>query len=355
MGPGSPKMDFSFMPSRLLEWYAAAARDLPWRLRIPNPYLTLVSEIMLQQTRVETVKPYYTRFIAELPDLPALAGVSEEKLLKLWEGLGYYSRARNLQKAAQAVMREHHGEIPAEREQLLKLPGIGEYTAGAVASIAFGRPEPAVDGNVLRVCARLLNSRHDIADPAFRKAVRKHLQSVYPEGKCSEFTQSIMELGAMVCLPGNPRCMECPLRDKCAGFKAGTAPALPVKKAPAARKIVTLTVFLLRSEQGRIALRKRPGKGILAGLWEYPSVPGRLSRGEALAWLNARTLKPLRFRKTAPHRHVFTHLEWHMAGWFALCLEESPEWVWATPEECRTRYSLPGAFKGFQSDWMTEK
>ena len=341
------------MPSRLLDWYARAARDLPWRLQSPDPYRTLVSEIMLQQTRVETVKPYYERFIAELPDLQALAAVSEEKLLKLWEGLGYYSRARNLQKAAQAVIREHHGKIPAEREQLLKLPGIGEYTAGAVASIAFGRPEPAVDGNVLRVCARLLNSRHDIADPVFRRTVREQLQRIYPEGKCSEFTQSIMELGAMICLPGNPRCAECPLRDECAAFAAGTAPALPVKKAPAARRIETLTVFLLRSEQGRIALRKRPDKGILAGLWEYPSVPGRLSRKDALAWLNEHMLEPVRLRKTAPHRHVFTHLEWHMSGWSALCRRESPEWVWATPEECRTRYSLPGAFSGFKAEWMT--
>ncbi|MBO4649105.1 MAG: A/G-specific adenine glycosylase [Lentisphaeria bacterium] len=348
-------MDFSFMPSLLLDWYARSARDLPWRLQTPDPYRTLVSEIMLQQTRVETVKPYYERFIAELPDLPALAAVSEEKLLKLWEGLGYYSRARNLQKAAQTVMREYQGKIPSDREQLLHLPGIGDYTAGAVASIAFGKPEPAVDGNVLRVCARLLNSRHDIADPAFRKKVRDQLRKVYPEGKCSEFTQSIMELGAMICLPGNPRCTECPLRDKCAGSKAGTAPALPVKKAPAARRIETLTVFLLRSKQGRIALRKRPDKGILAGLWEYPSVPGLLTRKDALDWLNARTLEPVRLRKTAPHQHIFTHLEWHMTGWFALCRRESPDWVWTTPEECRTRYSLPGAFNGFKSEWMTEE
>lgn len=332
----------------LLGWYAGSARSMPWRTPSPDPYRTLVSEIMLQQTRVETVKPYFLRFVETLPDFAALADADEKILLKLWEGLGYYSRARNLQKAARAVMRDHAGKLPSGRAALLKLPGIGEYTAGALASIVFGLPEPAVDGNVLRVCARLLDCHDDIADPAFRSGVTERLRAVYPKGKCSEFTQSLMDLGAMVCTPGTPDCPACPLRTLCRGFRAGTAASLPVRKKAPPRRVERKTVFLLISKSGRTALRKRPSGGVLAGLWEYPAEDGTLSEKDAAAWLERHGLSLVKLRKCPSWKHVFTHLEWHLSGWCAEGTDEPPEFVWATPEELRRVYSLPGAFKGLE-------
>lgn len=332
----------------LLAWYARSARSMPWRTPSPDPYRTLVSEIMLQQTRVETVRPYFLRFVETLPDFAALADADEKILLKLWEGLGYYSRARNLQKAARSVMRDHHGELPSDRDSLLKLPGIGEYTAGAVASIVFGQPEPAVDGNVLRVCARLLDCHDDIADPGFRNGVTERLRAVYPEGRCSEFTQSLMDLGAMVCIPGTPHCTDCPLQKLCLGSRAGTAASLPVRKKAPPRRIERKTVFLLISKSGRTALRKRPDGGILAGLWEYPAEDGVFSKKEAAAWLERQGLSPEKLRKCPAWKHVFTHLEWYLSGWCAEGTAEPPGFVWATPEELRGEYSLPGAFKGLK-------
>ena len=340
---------FAAMPMLLLRWYAKSARKMPWRLASPDPYCTLVSEIMLQQTRVETVKPYYERFIAELPDFAALAAADEDRLMKLWEGLGYYSRVRNLQKAAQTVMRDFGGRLPADRCLLLSLPGIGEYTAGAIASIAFGLPEPAVDGNVLRVCARLTDCHADIADPAVRKETRELLKKVYPPGKCSEFTQSIMDLGAIVCLPANPHCPECPMQKLCLARKNGSAPALPVKKAPCLRKIEARTVFLLRSDSGRIALRKRPARGILAGLWEFPSENGKMNRSQVKQWLQEHRLETVRLKKSGSYKHIFTHLEWHLTGWLILCRGDNPEFTWATVPELNECYSLPSAFQGFRA------
>lgn len=341
------RIDLPEIAEPLLRWYAACARDLPWRLSSPDPYRTLVSEIMLQQTRVETVKPYYERFIAALPDVQSLAAAEEEQLLKLWEGLGYYSRVRNLQKAARVVVTAHNGRIPDRPDQLRKLPGIGEYTAGAIASIAFGLPEPAVDGNVLRVCSRLVNSKRNIDDPACRAAIRTALRSVYPPGRCSEFTQALMDLGAMVCLPATPKCGECPLNGSCRARQAGTAAELPVRKPKANRRIEPMTVFVLHSASGRIALRKRPAKGILAGLWEYPSVPGKLSQTAAAKRLAGLNLEFDSLEKAGSRRHVFTHVEWQMTVWRAECRREDPLFTWVTAEEQETAYPLPSAFKGF--------
>ena len=330
----------------LLRWYADSARELPWRLSSPDPYRTLVSEIMLQQTRVETVKSYYERFIAALPDIQALASAGEEQLLKLWEGLGYYSRVRNLQKTARAVLTNFNGKIPSRPDQLRKLPGIGEYTAGAIASIAFGLPEPAVDGNVLRVCSRLADSRRNVDDPACREAVRQSLKTIYPPDQCSEFTQALMDLGAMVCLPGTPRCGDCPLKDLCRAFHAGTAHELPVRKPKTVRRIESRTVFLLHSPSGRIALSKRPERGILAGLWEYPSVSGKLTRQGAAEWLAGLHLETDHLEKRPPRKHVFTHVEWHMTVWKARCRTENPVFTWVSKQELDTVCALPSAFKG---------
>ncbi len=338
---------FRAMTGPLLSWYSPDTRQMPWRTTPPDPYYVLVSEIMLQQTRVETVKPYFRRFIAELPSISALADAPEEQLLKLWEGLGYYSRVRNLQKAAQTVMKEHGGQLPADRDLLLKLPGIGEYTAGAIASIAFGLPEPAVDGNVLRVCARLLSCHTPVSDPAFRKEIRDRLKNVYPAGHAAEFTQSIMDLGALVCLPGEPRCMECPLRTICLGFRSGEAPALPVRDKAPARKTEKYTVFLLQTKDGKTALRKRPGSGVLPGLWEYPSEKGFLTAKQVGEWLDAHGLSAEKISGAGRKKHIFTHLEWDMKAKRILCCGENREFTWATPEEIRDIYSLPGAFRKF--------
>lgn len=334
----------------LLSWYARSARTMPWRLSIPEPYKTLVSEIMLQQTRVETVKPYFERFIRELPTLAALADANEERLLKLWEGLGYYSRVRNLQKAAQKIMTDHRGEIPSAPSDLLKLPGIGEYTAGAIASIAFGQPEPAVDGNVLRVFARLLDYHEDAASPNFRKTVKDGLKKVYPAGHCSKFTQSLMDLGAMICLPGHPLCPECPLSGWCSGFQRGTAAALPKKKETPPRRIENKTVLILQSADGlRTALRKRSGKGVLRGLWEYPWLEGFPARSQILDYLQNHGFAPRKIRELHPCRHVFSHLEWHMNGWLAECGEEPQDisLVWTDAKQMRDERPLPSAFRGF--------
>ena len=340
---------FRAMVTPLLDWYAAEARKMPWRMNSPDPYHTLVSEIMLQQTRVETVKPYYERFLAELPTIASLAAADEDRLLKLWEGLGYYSRVRNLQKTAREVMKRFSGQLPADRDLLLSLPGIGEYTAGAIASIAFGLPEPAVDGNVLRVCTRLADHHSDISDAAFRRETRELLRTVYPAGKCSEFTQSIMDLGAMVCLPGNPHCSKCPIQKICLARQNGTAPALPVKKMQADKKNECRTVFLLYSPLNRIALRKRPGRGILAGMWEYPSEPGVMTRSQIIHWLQENHLEAVRLKKAVSYKHVFTHLEWDLSGWLIQCRAENPEFTWVTVAELNARYPLPSAFHGCDS------
>jgi len=338
---------FQGMAAPLLSWYSPDVRQMPWRSVPPAPYHVLVSEIMLQQTRVETVKPYFRRFIAELPSIDALAEAPEEQLLKLWEGLGYYSRVRNLQKVARVVMKEYGGQLPADRDSLLKLPGIGEYTAGAIASIAFGSPEPAVDGNVLRVCARLLSCHLPVSDPSFRKEIRERLKKVYPPGHAAEFTQSIMDLGAMVCLPATPKCGECPLREICLGFRSGEAPALPVRAKAPARKTEQFTVFLLHTQDGKTALRKRPDSGILAGLWEYPSEKGFLTVKQVRAWLEKHGLSAEKISDAGTKKHIFTHLEWDMKAKRILCRRENSEFTWATPEEIRDVYSLPGAFRKF--------
>ena len=329
----------------LIAWYDRCARILPWR-EDPAPYRVWVSEVMLQQTRVETVKPYFARFLRELPDVAALAAAPEAQLLKLWEGLGYYSRVRNLQKGARAVTERFGGVIPGDFDALLTLPGIGRYTAGAIASIAFGVPVPAVDGNVLRVTARLLDCHDPVTEPAVKRRIEDALKAVIPADRPGTFNQGLMELGATVCLPnGAPKCEGCPLSALCLGRERGTAEVLPVKAAKKPRRIEERTVFLLTC-RGRIGLRRRPEKGLLAGLWELPALPGALDREEAAAALSARGIvavpEPLPGAK-----HIFTHLEWHMRAWAAECPEELPGLTWADREELREIYTLPSAFSAY--------
>ncbi|RAQ28808.1 A/G-specific adenine glycosylase [Hydrogeniiclostridium mannosilyticum] len=334
----------------LLAWYRQSARVLPWRENT-DPYRVWVSEIMLQQTRVDTVIPYYERFMARLPSVQALAEVREEELLKLWEGLGYYSRARNLQKAARCICKESGGAFPGSYEQLCSLPGVGPYTAGAIASIAFGLPVPAVDGNVLRVLSRLTENPRDIAEPAVKKQMTAALAQVYPAGHCGDFTQSLMELGAVVCVPnGLPKCGSCPLRQLCRAFRHGTQTEYPVQTKKQPRRAEQKTVLLLCCG-GRAAVRKRPQGGLLGGLWEFPCLDGALSAAEIAAWLEQQGAHAAHIERALSRKHIFTHVEWDMTAYRVSCPHafqpDGGGLVWATPEQLADEIALPTAFRRF--------
>lgn len=340
---------FAQIAPPLLSWYGENARTLPWRSD-PAPYRVWISEIMLQQTRVEAVLSYFMRFLAVLPDIPALAAASPELLLKLWEGLGYYSRARNLQKAAQIVCERYGGCLPASFEALRELPGFGDYTAGAVASIAFGLRVPAVDGNVLRVFARLLDAHGDVSLPQAKREAAVLALRAGPAQGMGAFNQALMDLGATVCLPnGAPQCSRCPLASLCLGLRAGTAPALPCKKAKKPRRVEERTVLAVVGG-GRVLLQKRPESGLLAGLWELPNAPGFLSEQEALrlaASLGAKFPAALPLKAS---KHLFSHVEWHMRGFLirAASFGALPDGAaLANAPELREGYALPSAFRAY--------
>ncbi len=318
------------LPGSLLPWYDAHARVLPWR-SLPTAYRVWVSEIMLQQTRVEAVLPYFERFLAALPTVEALAGADEGALLKLWEGLGYYSRARNLQKAARMVVERFGGELPRSLADLLTLPGIGPYTAGAIASIAHGVAVPAVDGNVLRVAARLTASGADVANPSVRRAVEGLMAAAMPTDRPGDFNQALMDLGATVCLPnGQPRCEDCPAAALCAGRALGVAATLPVKAAKAPRRVERRTVLAVVGEGG-LLLRQREPRGLLAGLWELPGVEGWIGPEEAAALAEGWGLTVASEPAPLPDvRHVFSHVEWLLKAWRVEVHGDPPVgWRWA--------------------------
>ena len=330
----------------LLPWYRANRRSLPWR-DTTDPYRVWLSEIMLQQTRVETVKVYYLRFLQALPDIRALAECPEDKLLKLWEGLGYYSRARNLQKAAKQIMEEFDGSFPPEPELVRGLPGIGSYTSGAICSICFGLPIPAVDGNVLRVCSRLTAFREDVSLVRNKKAVADALLPCFPARNCGDFNQALMELGATICIPGGvPQCSVCPLASVCLSRQDELWREIPVLSPKKARRREEIAVFLLRHAD-RYALRKRPGTGLLAGLWEYPSLTGLLSPQQALDQAAAWGCAPTALLRITEREHIFTHREWHMTGYEISCAVMSDRFCWAGLKELDEIYSLPSAFRKF--------
>ena len=336
----------SALPERLLPWFSGHARALPWR-RDREPYHVWVSEIMLQQTRVEAVKGYYDRFLAALPDIAALAAAQPEKLTKLWEGLGYYSRVRSLQTAAQQIMAQHGGVFPRDYADIRALKGIGDYTAGAIASICFGQPTPAVDGNVLRVVSRLTGDARSISEESTKKAVREALAEVYPAGACGEFTQALMELGATVCLPnGAPACERCPMAELCRSRDGGWK-ELPVKAKKKTRRKEQLTVFLLRCGDCT-AVRKREETGLLAGLWEFPNVPGHLTETEAVAQAERWGAHPQELRSSVHRSHIFTHVEWEMLCYCLRCGEMPPEFVWADEAALQSEIALPSAFRMFR-------
>lgn len=333
------------LPSVLLPWYYVNRRELPWRAD-REPYHIWLSEIMLQQTRVEAVKGYYARFLAALPTVEALASCGDDALHKLWEGLGYYSRVRNLKKAAQVIAAQYGGEFPREYAAVLALPGIGEYTAGAICSIAFGMPTPAVDGNVLRFFSRLTDDPSPIDLPATKKAVTQALAAVYPR-EAGDFTQALMELGATVCGPNRkPDCEACPCQAFCLGRRNGTAQALPVKSPKKQKRQEDRTVFLL-SCQGRYALERRPGKGLLAGLWQFPNVAGHLDTAEALAEVERMGLRPRELLREVSRKHIFTHIQWNMKGIYLETAGIGGRFQWFTAEQINTQAALPTAFRLF--------
>lgn len=334
------------LPGVLLPWYDTHARDLPWR-RDKEPYHVWLSEIMLQQTRVEAVKGYYSRFLAALPTIEALALAKEDRLLKLWEGLGYYNRARNLQKAANMVMSQFQGTFPCDYQALVSLPGIGEYTAGAIGSICFDLPTPAVDGNVLRVISRVTESYEVIDEGKVKRGISDALEKVYPPGQCGDFTQSLMELGATVCIPvGVPLCGSCPAAGFCLSYLHGTTDKLPVRKEKKKRRREKKTVFLFLHE-GETAVRKREEQGVLCGMWEFPNVPGSLTKKEAVVQAEIWGVSPKTLEQVLKRNHIFTHIQWEMTAYVFQCDKTPPCFVWVRPEQMEREIALPSAFKQF--------
>ena len=368
----------------MLGWYDAHARSLPWREHV-SAYRVWISEIMLQQTRVEAVKPYYARFLAELPDVKALAEVPEERLMKLWQGLGYYSRARNLQKAARVVMEQFGGEMPQTHAELLTLPGIGSYTAGAISSIAYGLSEPALDGNGFRVLTRLFEDDREIDKPQMRKVLETELRSLLVQGAegreipAGKFNQAMMEIGATVCVPnGAPLCKECPLSGICLAHRTGTETDYPVKSAKKPRKIENRTIFRIETPTGYL-IRKRPEKGLLAGLYEFPAAEGRLDEISAARYVqdavqnaygngsasdrevesgfgaDMKTVaQGIKMEPIGDAKHIFSHIEWHMTGYQVQLEKETAErlkayWnlVEVTGEEFREEVAMPSAFRAY--------
>ena len=342
------KTVFAKLPSVLLLWYEANKRQLPWR-EDTDPYHIWISEVMLQQTRVEAVKGYYTRFLEKLPTIADLADAEHALLYKLWEGLGYYNRVRNLKKAAQQIMDLHGGVFPREYAQVLALPGVGEYTAGAICSIAFRKPTPAVDGNVLRVVSRLTDDSTPINNTSYKKAVRCALEEIYPV-QAGEFTQALMELGATVCGPNRkPDCRNCPCNAFCLGYKKGTAESLPVKTGKVARRVEEHTVLILSCD-GYYALEKRTGKGLLAEQWQFPNIPGKFNVEQAISKMEQMGLHPKELRMQVEKKHVFTHVEWDMNGVYVEVNDRDSRYVWHDKSAISRTVALPTAFRQFLED-----
>lgn len=333
------------LPGALLPWYYENRRELPWR-QSNDPYHIWVSEIMLQQTRVEAVKGYYSRFLQVLPTVGDLASAEDSILHKLWEGLGYYSRVRNMKKAAIQIMRDYNGVFPNTYEKILSLAGVGEYTAGAICSIAFNLPVPAVDGNVMRVISRITDDSRSIDSPTVKKEIRENLKTTYPR-QAGDFTQALMELGATVCGPNRkPQCEVCPCRTFCFAYKNGTAEILPVRNPKGERKQEDRTVFVLSCGDS-FALQKRPDRGLLAGLWQFPNVLGKLDMETALKTVEDMGLHPKEILRSVERTHIFTHVQWNLRGIYMEVKDAQGDFVWRSKEQISSETALPTAFRQF--------
>lgn len=339
------KNEYAQLPEAILSWYDSNRRELPWR-NDREPYHIWVSEIMLQQTRVEAVKGYYSRFLEKLPTVEALANADDDLLHKLWEGLGYYSRVRNLKKAAMVIMEKHNGVFPREYPDVLALPGVGPYTAGAICSIAFNQPTPAVDGNVLRLITRLQNDDSNIDDPATKRRITDMLRDIYPE-RAGDFTQALMELGATLCGPNTaPECAKCPCSSFCKGNHAGTADALPVRNVKKQRRVEKKTILILSCE-GSYALCKRPDSGLLASMWQFPELPDWMELPELMAEMERVGVKISEVERQVERKHIFTHVEWHMRGFYMRVREQTDRFTWMAADQIQKEAALPTAFRLF--------
>lgn len=310
------KIEIQAFQSDLIEWFKREQRNLPWR-KDRDPYKIWVSEVMLQQTRVDTVIPYFNRFIDWFPTVEDLAGADEQKVLKAWEGLGYYSRVRNLQAAVKEVKEKYNGVVPDSPEEISRLKGVGPYTAGAILSIAYGIPEPAVDGNVMRVLSRILLIKEDIAKPRARKIFEEAVRELISYEDPSSFNQALMELGALICIPSQPACLLCPVRENCQAFHAGVQNELPIKSKKTKKRNIKLAAMILFDDQGKVVIHKRPDDGLLAKLWEFPNVEIHLSRQQVRKHLPdlyqetlGLTIQPE--KEIGRIEHVFSHLIWHI-------------------------------------------
>lgn len=331
----------------LLEWFQKNKRSLPWRSD-PTPYHVWISEIMLQQTRVEAVKEYYKRFLNRLPDIPSLAQVEEKELLKLWEGLGYYNRARNLKKAAIMIEEKYQGIIPNSYEELMTLPGIGSYTAGAISSIAYKEKVPAVDGNVLRVLMRILGCKKNIDEPKTKKWLEEELRNIMPKD-ASSFNQALMEIGALVCVPnGEPHCEHCPLKKQCQAYQKELILEIPVRKEKRKRKIEKKTILIFYSK-GKVAIQKRKEKGLLAGLYEFPNEDRYFTKKELLQYLKEKRIEAIKIKELEEAKHIFSHIEWHMKA-YQIQLDDFSvlgEYLWADLKDLNNEYAIPSAFSTY--------
>lgn len=337
---------------KLISWYQENKRDLPWR-HTKNPYFIWISEIMLQQTRVEAVKVYYERFIKELPTLEDLANVKEDKLLKLWEGLGYYSRVRNMQKTAKILIKKGFKNLPNTKEELLSLPGIGAYTAGAILSIAFDIPTPAIDGNVYRVLGRVYKIEDSISKNSTYKIYEEKINKLLPKDQASSFTQSFMDLGSEICTPKSPKCSECPLRLECKAYKENKMENYPVKDKKIEQKIEERIVFLFVCKN-KVAIRKRENKGLLASLYEFPNTLDLSSVKEIENTLIDKSISFLSVTEIGEAKHIFSHKIWYMKGYAIELKKPLNEFLWVTKGELKNKYSIPSAFSYFY-EYITER
>ena len=327
----------------VIHWYQSQEKNLPWK-QDKEPYHIWISEIMLQQTRIETVKNYYIRFMEEVPTIKALANISEKKLLKLWEGLGYYSRAKNLKKAAIKIQEEYQGIIPNTYEELLKLPGIGEYTAGAIASISFQQKVPAVDGNVLRVISRVIAIKENIYLSDTKKEITRQIIQILPK-ESGDFNEGVMEIGEKICIPnGNPNCKECPIRSFCITNKNHLMDEIPVRVKKVKRKVEKKTILIIRWKD-KIAIGKRKEKGLLSGLYEYPNVSYHVKEEDICDLLKRWNLTLKSVKKLQEKKHIFTHVEWQMKGYEVVVENRNDEFKWVNREELNQEYAIPTAFQ----------
>ena len=328
----------------LLNWYQQNKRDLPWR-KDQNPYHVWISEIMLQQTRIEAVIGYYDRFIKRLPSIQDLAQINDDELLKLWEGLGYYTRARNLKKAAIMIMKEYDGIFPNTFEQIMSLPGIGEYTASAIGSICFSLKEVTIDGNVLRVYMRLQNCYDNVDDLKIRRKVRNELQKIMPE-EAGDFNQALMEFGETICLPnGIPKCSECPLKNFCKSYQNDTYLELPIKNKKKDKKEEKYTILLFYYKS-QFVLEKRKESGLLQNLWQFPNIQGHLTKKQLENYLKENKIKFLKVKKSVSYTHIFTHKRWNMISYMVELDKNDYNMNWNDLKTLKEK-AIPTAFMPF--------